>query len=231
MAEPYTLVPLTPLRRAIASRMTEASRTIPHFRVSMDIEMDALLRHRERINRDASDVKVSINDCIIKACASTLMSHPAVNVQWADTAIHQYHQADISVVVAVDGGLATPVLRGAQAKRVQDIAIEVRALAARAAARQLKMDEIVGGSFSVSNLGGYGVDQFDAIINPPQCAILAVGAIKASPRVSEDGAIRVAKVMRTTLSLDHRAIDGATGGHFLATLRQILEQPDALFAA
>lgn len=230
MAEPYTVVPLTPLRRAIAARMTEAASTIPHFRAAVDVEMDALLGLRERFNRERPDSKVSVNDCIIKACASTLMLHPAVNVQWVDNKIHRYNQADISVIVAVDGGLVTPVVRATQAKSLPDIAIEVRSLAARAAARQLKMDEIVGGSFSVSNLGGYGVDEFDAIINPPQCAILAVGAARPRPVACEDGTIRVAKVLRACLSLDHRAIDGAVAAQFLAGLRQSLEQPEALFA-
>lgn len=231
MAGHYTPVPLTPLRRAIAARMSEASRTIPHFRILMDIEMDALLRVRERINAEQSHVKVSINDCVIKACAATLMSHRAVNAQWMETEIHQYEQADISVVVAVDGGLATPVIRNAQAKSVQDIAVEIKGLAARAAARQLRMEEILGGSFSVSNLGGYGVDQFDAIINPPQCAILAVGAVKSRALASDDGTVRVGKVMRATLSLDHRAIDGATGAEFLAALRKNIEQPETLFVS
>ena len=231
MADAYTGVPLSALRRAIATRMSEASRTIPHYRVVIDIEVDALLRLRERINEGRSDLKVSVNDCIVKACAATLMSHPAVNIQLVENEIHQYKQADISVVVALDGGLATPVVRNAELKSVQEIATEVRSLAARAAARQLKMEDILGGSFSVSNLGRYGIDQFDAIINPPQCAILAVGAAKPRPLVSQDGSIRVAKVMRASLSLDHRAIDGATAAEFLATLRQTLEQPEALFAS
>lgn len=231
MGDAYTVVPLTALRRAIATRMAESSRTVPHFRVVVDIEMDALFGLRDRVNLDRGDIKVSINDCVIKACASTLMSHPEVNVQLIDNEIHQYKQADISVVIAVDGGLATPVIRAAEAKSVQDIAVEIRALAARAAARQLKMEDILGGSFSVSNLGSYGVDQFDAIINPPQCAILAVGAARPRPLASRDGAIRVAQVMRASLSLDHRVIDGATAAAFLATLRQTLEKPDVLFGS
>jgi pyruvate dehydrogenase E2 component (dihydrolipoamide acetyltransferase) len=229
MAEHYTVIPFSPLRKVIAARMTEANRTIPHFRLVADIEMDALLAMREQVNAVHPDNKVSVNDCMVKACASALMEHPAVNIQLIGEEVHQYHEADISVVIAVEGGLATPVVRGANHKSVLEIAAEVNVLTARSTARQLKMDEIFGGSFSISNLGGHGVEQFDAIINPPQCAILAVGRAKPRMTVSESGEAHVATVLRATLSLDHRAIDGAIGAVFLTTLRQTLEQPRDLF--
>lgn len=229
MADPYRVVRLSPLRRVIAARMTEAKQTIPHFRLVSDFEMDALLALRERTNATLSECKVSVNDCLIKACAMSLIEHPAVNIQLLGDEIHQYHDADISVVMAVEGGLATPVIRAANRKDVRQIAAESKALSTRAAARQLKMDEILGGSFSISNLGGYGVDQFDAIINPPQCAILAVGRAKPGLIVSEDGETRVARVLRATLSVDHRAIDGATAATFMSTLGRVLRQAQGLF--
>lgn len=231
MAEAYTAVPLSPLRKAIAARMTEATRTIPHFRVVTEIEIEALLAWRGQINATQPAGNVSINDCLIKACAAALMEHPAVNSQFVSDTIHQYHAADISVVVAVEGGLATPVIRGANRKSVQEIAAEVRALVARAAARQLRMEEITGGSFSISNLGAYGIEQFDAIINPPQCAILAVGRAKRRLVIRDTGESQIATVLRATLSVDHRAIDGAVAAEFLATLRGHLEQPEQMLAA
>jgi len=223
----YKTIPLTALRKIIAARMTEAKQTIPHYRVSIDIDMDPLLALRKQFNADNPDTKVSVNDFVIKACANALMDHPAINIQLIDDEIHQYHQADISVVVSVEGGLSTPVLRNANTKSVQEIAAEVKALATRAANGQLKMNEILGGSFSISNLGMYGVDQFDAIINPPQCAILAVGSARAQP-VIKDAEIAIATVMRATLSLDHRAIDGATAAGFMSVLRDQLQMPSLL---
>lgn len=230
MAEPYDVVRLTPLRKVIAARMVEAKQTIPHFRLVSDFEMDALLALREQTNAAQSECKVSVNDCLIKACATALIEHPAINIQLLGDEILRYHDADISVVMAVEGGLATPVIRGANRKDVRQIAAAAKELSARAAARQLKMEEILGGSFSISNLGGYGVDQFDAIINPSQCAILAVGRAKPRLLVSEDGETRVARVLRATLSVDHRAIDGATAATFMSTLERILRQPQSLFA-
>jgi|HubBroStandDraft_1064217.scaffolds.fasta_scaffold45010_2 pyruvate dehydrogenase E2 component (dihydrolipoamide acetyltransferase) len=230
MAEAYTVVALSPLRKVIAARMTEATRTIPHFRLVADLEIDALLAWRAQLNVEHPDNKVSINDCLIKACASALMGQPTVNIQLIGEEIHQYHQADISVVMAVEGGLLTPVVRGADRKGVLDIATEVKAFAVRAAGGRLRLDEMLGGSFSISNLGGYGVEQFDAIINLPQCAILAVGRAKAAMTVDERATARIATLLRVTLSLDHRAIDGATGAAFLATLRQTLQHPEGLLS-
>lgn len=230
MAESYDVVRMTALRKVIAARMTEAKQTIPHFRVVSDFEMDTLLALRERTNSAQPECKVSVNDCLIKACATALIENPALNIQFMGDEIHRYHDAGISVVMAVEGGLATPVIRCANRKNVRQIAAEVKALSARAAAKQLKMEEILGGSFSISNLGAHGVDQFDAIINPPQCAILAVGRAKPQLVVEENGETRVARVLRATLSVDHRAIDGATAAAFMSTLGRMLRQPQGLFA-
>lgn len=227
MAGAFTIKPLTALRKVIAARMIEAKRTIPHFRLTSEIELDALLCLRKELQASYPEEKLSINDLLIKACAIALTEVPGVNIQWVDTAIHEYRDADISVVIAVPGGLATPVVRRANTKTVFEISREVKELAARAQKNALKMDEIIGGSFSISNLGMYGVDQFDAVINPPQCAILAVGRGKSVVVVGEGGQPRVATVLNATLSLDHRAIDGPTGGEFLRAVSRAIETPDA----
>lgn len=228
MAEPYAVIALSPLRKVIAARMVEAKRTIPHFRLAADIELDALLDLRRELREQNTDAALSLNDLLIKACASALIDTPAVNIQWVDGEIHQYRAADISVVTAIEGGLSTPIIRSAESKTIWEISREVKELAARAAKNALKVDEVLGGSFSVSNLGMYGVDQFDAIINPPQCAILAVGSAKPRCLVSPEREVHIATVLRTTLSVDHRAIDGATAAAFLAALRRRLEQPEHL---
>jgi pyruvate dehydrogenase E2 component (dihydrolipoamide acetyltransferase) len=229
MPDAYTEVNLSPLRKVIAERMSEAKRTIPHFRLVLDIEMDALLRLRAEANAQQPNDKVTINDCLIKACAIALMTHPELNCQFVENKVHRYHQADISVVVAVNGGISAPVLRKASEKSLLMIAAEMKALTQRASAGQLKMNEIVGGSFSISNLGGYGIDQFDAIINPPQCAILAVGRMKPRPIASIEGQSRIANLLTATLSVDHRVIDGATAAQFMATLREVVERPRRIF--
>lgn len=229
MPETYTTVPLSPLRKAIAARMTEAKQMVPHYRLGVDIRMDALIAARETLRSGRPGEAISLNDLLIKACAGALMDTPAVNIQWVGGAIHQYPTADISVVTAINGGLSTPIIRAAESKSVWAIAREVRELGARAAANTLKMEQVFGGTFTISNLGMYGIDEFDAIINPPQCAILALG--RATQRVVADGGrIAVATVLRATLSVDHRAIDGALGAEFLSSLRRRVEQPDALLA-
>jgi pyruvate dehydrogenase E2 component (dihydrolipoamide acetyltransferase) len=224
----FTVAPLSPIRKAIAARMMEATRTIPHFRLVLDIEMDALLALREEFNVAHPNAKISINACLVKACASALIEQPAVNIQLIAEELRHYRQADISVVVAVTGGLATPIIRDANTKTVHQIAAEVKELSVRAATGRLKRSEIEGGTFSISNLGMYGVDQFDAIINPPQCAILAIGRTRPRMLVC-DTRSGVAQVLRATLSVDHRAIDGVTAAAFVKTLRQILERPRVLF--
>jgi pyruvate dehydrogenase E2 component (dihydrolipoamide acetyltransferase) len=218
MSEAYTVKPLTPLRKIIAARMV------------CDFEVDRLLARRQHANAAAGATKISLNDCIVKACASALMEHADLNIQVIGNEIHQYRDADIAVIVAVDGGLSTPVIRGANRKSVQEIAVEMKQLAASAASGRLSMKQILGGSFSISNLGGYGVEEFDAIINPPQGAILAVGSAKARPIVGGSGEVRVATMLRATLSADHRALDGVACAAFLATLRRVIEQPQQLFA-
>ncbi|MDX8529170.1 2-oxo acid dehydrogenase subunit E2 [Mesorhizobium sp. MSK_1335] len=228
MSRPYTEIPLTPLRKAIAARMTHSKQTIPHFRLVADVEVDALLHWRKVANETNPSTKISVNDCFIKAIAVSLIENPALNIQMTDTAIHRFHSADISVVIAVEGGLATPVVRGAEAKSVVEIAAEVKDFAERASRNALKLSEISGGSFGLSNLGSYGVEQFDAIINPPQCAILAVGC--AAPRAVPDaeGGTRTATTAICTLSVDHRAIDGVEASKFLQSLRGAILNPDRL---
>ena len=226
MSDPYTVVALTPLRKIIAARMAEATRTIPHYRVGVDVEIDALIQLRAELKAQRAATKLSLNDLFIKASATALMDTPAVNVQWVDDAIHRYRSADISIVTAVEGGLSTPVVRHADTKSVWDIATEGTALSAKAAKGALKMSDILGGSFSISNLGMFGVDEFDAIINPPQCAILAIGAAKPRLLASATKGFRTAMVARLTLSADHRAIDGVISAAFLSALRQRIEQPD-----
>ena len=226
MDDAYTVNSLSPMRKVIAARMIEAKRTIPHFRLTTEFDVSALLALRRELGEREPGAVPSVNDLLIKACATALMEVPAINIQWADTEIRQYQTADISVVAALDGGgLSTPIIRRANSKSVWEIAREVKELVAKASKNALKSGELFGGSFSLSNLGMYGVDQFDAIINPPQCAILAVGAIKPGVVVSAGGEMLIATVMRVTLSCDHRAIDGATGAVFLAALRDHVEQP------
>lgn len=213
------------MRKIIAARMTEATQTIPHFRVTVDVEADALSAVREKMRQDDATATPTLNDLIVKVCATALVDTPGVNIQWANEEIHEYDHADISIVVAVPGGLATPIVRAADTKGVRQIAREIKELAARAEKNALKVDEIVGGTFSISNLGMFGVDSFDAVINSPQCAILSVGTAKPHVVASKTGEVRVATVMTLTLSCDHRAIDGTTGSKFLALLRERLEQP------
>lgn len=228
MSEGYTVRPLSPMRRVIAARMHEAYSTIPHFRASADIEVDNLLALRGELRRGNPAAPLSLNDLLVKASAEALMDVPEVNVQWSDRELHQFVNADISIVVAITGGLVTPIVREANLKSVREIAAQIRDLTARAARNELKMEEITGGSFSISNLGMHGVDHFDAIINPPQCAILALGSAKPRCLVSPNRQLRVGTVMRATISADHRAIDGVTVARFLSALRARVEQPAQL---
>lgn len=225
MDNDYVVTAPSPLRRAIAARMTEASGTIPHFRLRADIELDALQALREELRSENAGAHLSLNDLLIKVCATSLMQVPAVNIQWLDDQIRQYRDADVSIITSVEGGLSTPIVRGANLKSVWEIAREARDLAARAATNRLKMDEVVGGTFGLSNLGMYGVDQFDAIINPPQCLMLAAGVAKPRVVVSQDRTSRIATVMKATLSVDHRAIDGVLAAQFLSVLKQLIEEP------
>ena len=235
MSESFTVLPLSPIRRMIAARTAEAKQTIPHFRLREDIEVDAVVARRGAIEQGRGGrpepgrgERLSLNDVLIKACADALVATPALNLQWVDGELRHLHSVDISVVVALEEGLATPIVRRAEEKSVWEISREIRALTVRARQHALKIDEILGGSFSVSNLGMYGVPEFDAIINPPKCAILAIGAARKCVVPGNGLGSRIASLMRVTLSCDHRAIDGATGAAFLSALKLRLEDPEHL---
>ncbi|EON18793.1 dihydrolipoamide acetyltransferase [Cupriavidus sp. GA3-3] len=219
----YTEVPHSGMRRTIARRLGESKATIPHFYLSADCRMERLLALRAEINTGAAH-KISVNDFIVRAVAVALREVPGANVGWTDTTMRQYHQADVAVAVSTDTGLITPIVRAADQKPLSVISAEIADLAARARASQLRPEEYQGGSFSVSNLGMFGVAEFSAIINPPQAAILAVGATQAVP-VVEGGEIRPGQVMRCTLSADHRAIDGALGAQWLTAFKRLIENP------
>ena len=228
----YKAVPLDGMRRVIADRLTEAKQTIPHFYLRRDIQLDTLLKLRSEVNAglEARGVKLSVNDFIIKACAMALQSVPAANAVWAGDRVLQMEASDISVAVAIEGGLFTPVLQDADSKSLSKLAVEMKDLAARARSRKLAPHEYQGGSFSISNLGMMGIDNFDAVINPPQGAILAVGAGKKRPVVSDDGTLSVATVMSVTMSVDHRVIDGALGAELLDAIVNNLEHPLSMLA-
>jgi pyruvate dehydrogenase E2 component (dihydrolipoamide acetyltransferase) len=224
----YRDEPMSEMRRTIAKRLVTSLGPVPHFFLTCEIDMERAADLRRSINELYSDAKLSINDVIIKVAAVALIAHPKVNASFQDKTIRHYEHADIGVAVATDNGLITPVVRSADLKSLVEIASEVRELAGRARARKLKPEEYTGASFSISNLGMFGVDEFTAVINPPEGAILAVGAM-APKAVVKDGAVVVRQTMRVTMSCDHRVIDGATGAQFLQTFKQILENPLYLF--
>ena len=228
----YKAVALDGMRRVIADRLTEAKQTIPHFYLRRDIQLDSLLKLRSEMNTglEARGVKLSVNDFIIRACAMALQSVPAANAVWAGDRVLQMEASDISVAVAIEGGLFTPVLLDADSKSLSKLAVEMKDLAARARSRKLAPHEYQGGSFSISNLGMMGIDNFDAVINPPQGAILAVGAGKKRPVVGADGTLSVATVMSVTMSVDHRVIDGALGAELLDAIVHNLENPLSMLA-
>ncbi|HEV2551472.1 MAG TPA: pyruvate dehydrogenase complex dihydrolipoamide acetyltransferase [Stellaceae bacterium] len=223
---PFTEVPLSNMRRIIAKRMQEAKATIPHFYLTVDCEIDALLRMRKEIN-EAADLKLSLNDFVIKAAALTLKKVPAVNASFSEEAILRWESADIAVAVALEEGLITPIIKSAEKKGLGQISTEMKDLSARARAGKLKLTEFQGGTFSISNLGMYGIKDFTAVINPPHSAILAVGAGEQRP-VVKNGALAIATVMSCTLACDHRAVDGATGAQWLQAFKKIIEAPGML---
>jgi pyruvate dehydrogenase E2 component (dihydrolipoamide acetyltransferase) len=223
------LVPHSAMRRAIATALTAAKRDVPHFYLTADIVMDDLLSLRGQLNAMPGQ-KISVNDFIIRASALALGDVPDVNVQFTEEGMRRFTQANIAVAVAIEGGLVTPVLRDAGAKPLRAIAAEAAALAARARDRRLTQADLSDGSFAISNLGMFGIRDFQAIIAPPQAAILAVGATRREAQEASDGGVRFRSVMSVTLSCDHRAIDGAVGARFLAALRQHLEQPLGLLS-
>jgi pyruvate dehydrogenase E2 component (dihydrolipoamide acetyltransferase) len=229
---PHRLVPHNNIRRIVARRLSEAKQSIPHFYVSMDVELDALLKLRAELNAKSpadgpSAFKLSVNDLIIKAAALTLRRVPRVNASWTDEAMVLYDDVDISVAVAIADGLITPIVRKADQKGLAAISNEMKDLAARAKAGKLKPEEFLGGGFSISNMGMYGVTEFAAIINPPQAGILAVAAGQQRA-VVKDGALAIATMMTCTLSVDHRVIDGALGAEWLAEFKRIVEDPLSL---
>ncbi|MBA3440631.1 MAG: 2-oxo acid dehydrogenase subunit E2, partial [Pyrinomonadaceae bacterium] len=223
-ASPYRDEPMSEMRRTIARRLTSSIGPVPHFFLTTEIEMDRAVELRRSINELDPELKVSINDLIIKVVAVALIEHTRVNASFQDKALRYYERADIGVAVAIEDGLITPVVRSADQKSVGQISREVRDMAERARARKLRPDEYTNATFSVSNLGMFGIDEFTAVINPPEAAILAVGAVQPKPVVRSTETV-VRQMMRVTLSCDHRVIDGATGAKFLQTVKKTLENP------
>jgi pyruvate dehydrogenase E2 component (dihydrolipoamide acetyltransferase) len=220
-------LPVSSMRKAIARRLSESKFTAPHFYVTVEIDMDAAVALREQLVQ-GENVKVSFNDLVLKACAKALTRFPMVNASWAGEKIVTHGEVHIGVAVAIPDGLITPVVRNADRKAVTEISREVKDLAGRAKEKKLKPDEFMGSTFTISNLGMLDVVEFTAIINPPESAILAVGAVRKQPVVVDD-AIRVGHRMRVTLSSDHRVVDGALAAQFLADVRRLLENPVSLF--
>lgn len=221
----YTEIPNNNIKKITAKRLLESKQTVPHFYLTIECRIDALLEARKQINEQANGAyKLSVNDFIVKACAGALMAYPKANVSWTDEAILQYHNADISVAVSTPNGLITPIVRSAETKGLRQISEEIKDLAGRARENRLKPEEFQGGTFTLSNLGMYGIKEFGAIINPPQACILAVGAGEEKPYVNGKE-IKVGTFMQCTLSVDHRAVDGAVGAEYLQILRRYIENP------
>ena len=229
---PHEEVSLDGMRKTIAARLTEAKQSVPHFYLRRDIQLDELLKFRGQLNKtlEARGVKLSVNDFIIKACALALQAVPDANAVWAGDRVLKFEKSDVAVAVAIEGGLFTPVLKDADGKSLSSLSTEMKDLAGRARERKLAPHEYQGGSFAISNLGMFGIDNFDAIINPPHAAILAVGAGVKKPIVGKDGELAVGTVMSVTLSVDHRVIDGALGAELLQSIKDNLENPMAMLA-
>lgn len=225
----YDLIPLDGMRRTVARRLTEAARDIPTFPLIVDLDIDALLNARKAINAllEKDGVKVSVNDMVIKAAAMALKHYPDANASYSPEGIARHHHADISLAVAIEGGLITPIIRQAELKSLAQIAVEAKDLAERARARKLKPEEYLGGTFSISNLGMFGIREFGSIINPPQGCILSIGAGEKRPVVRGDQ-LAIATMMTVTLTCDHRVVDGATGAKWLQSFKTMIEQPAAM---
>jgi pyruvate dehydrogenase E2 component (dihydrolipoamide acetyltransferase) len=225
----YEDVPTSQMRKTIAKRLVTSIGPVPTFYLTVDVDMTRVLEARESINAmlEKDGLKVSINDIVLKAVAGALRRHPECNAQWHETFVRRFNPVHLGVAVAIDDGLITPVVRDAHAKGIARIGAEVRELAGRARDKKLKPEEYTGATFSVSNLGMFGIHEFTAIINPPEAGILAVGGVEEMP-VVVDGQVTVQPRMRITMSCDHRVIDGATGAQFLKTLRSMLEEPTAI---
>ena len=226
----FTEIALDGMRKTIASRLSEAKQTIPHFYLRRSVKMENLLDFRQKINKKLLDknIKVSINDVIIKACSEALQSNPDANAIWAGNKLIKFDSSDIAVAVSVEGGLFTPVLKDTDQKTISNISEEMKDLASRARAKKLMPTEFQGGSFAISNLGMFGIESFDAIINPPHAAILAVGTGKKKPIILDDGTLGAATEMELSLSVDHRVIDGVLGAQLLHTIVDNLENPIGL---
>ena len=229
---PYEEVSLDGMRKTIAARLTEAKQSVPHFYLRRDIQLDELLKFRSQLNKqlESRGVKLSVNDFVIKACALALQAVPDANAVWAGDCVLKFKKSDVAVAVAIEGGLFTPVLQNADDKSLSALSTEMKDLAARARDRKLAPHEYQGGSFAISNLGMFGIDNFDAIINPPHAAILAVGAGVKKPIVGKDGELAVGTVMSVTLSVDHRVIDGALGAQLLQAIKDNIENPMLMLA-
>ncbi|MEM1149793.1 MAG: pyruvate dehydrogenase complex dihydrolipoamide acetyltransferase [Pseudomonadota bacterium] len=225
----YDLVPLDGMRKTVARRLTESFMQVPHFPLNIDLRLDALLAFRAKLNAGAPEgVKVSVNDMLIKASALSLIDAPETNASYTDAGIAYHHSAHVSVAVAVDGGLITPVIFHAEQKGLKTIAAEMKDLATRARERKLKPQEYMGGTFSLSNLGMFGIKNFGSILNPPEGMIMSVGAGEKRPVVNEAGELEVGTVMSVTLTCDHRVIGGAEGSQFLAAFKRYIETPEAM---
>jgi pyruvate dehydrogenase E2 component (dihydrolipoamide acetyltransferase) len=227
----YDLIPLDGMRKAIARRLTDSFRDVPHFPLTIDCEIDGLLASRAKVNAmlEKDGIKVSVNDFVLKASAMALKAVPEANASYSPEGIAMHHHADVAMAVAIDGGLITPIIRACETKSLRQIATESKDLAKRARDRKLKPDEFQGGTFSVSNLGMFGIKAFASIINEPQGAIMSVGAGEQRP-VVKDGQLAVATVMTVTLTCDHRVVDGAIGARFLQVFKAMIEDPVTMLA-
>lgn len=230
VADQYELIPLTPMRKAIASSLTQSKQTVPHFYLTVDLQMDALLALREKMNSRlaVNQKKLSVNDFVMRATALALAEVPDANVHYTEQGIKRFANAHLCLAVAIEGGLVTPVIRNAEQKGIHTLAREAVELAQKARDRALKADQLSGGTFTVSNLGMFGIRQFDAVINPPQGGILAVGSLRRECYECEEGGIGFQSVITVTMSCDHRVIDGAVGATFLGALRTLVENPYSL---
>jgi len=229
--EDYRDIPLSQMRKTIAKRLVESIGPVPHFFLTIDVDMTRAVQAREKVNAMLKEtgVKISFNDIVLRSVAAALQRHPACNAHWGGDHVRQFNRVHLGVAVAVEDGLITPIIRDAHLKGLAQIATEVRELAGRAREKRLKPEEYTGGTFSVSNLGMFGIEEFTAVINPPEAGILAVGALEERA-VVENGQVKVAPRMKITMSCDHRVIDGATASAFLKTLKGILEEPLAALA-
>ncbi len=222
---PYEVVPHSMMRKTIASRLLESKQTVPHYYLTIDVKLDKVMALRKEVNAAAEgDYKISVNDFVVKACGVAQERVPSANVAWEDEAMLQYSRPDVSVAVSTPAGLITPIVTDASNKSLKNVSIEIKELAGKARDGKLQPQEYQGGTMTVSNLGMFGVDVFTAILNPPQCAILAVGAGVKKPVIGKDGEITTAILMTCTASFDHRAIDGATGAEFLAEFKKLIEE-------